>query len=122
MAIMLNARRAHDDPQLRSDGTAWPEPWPVLELTLEDLDELENYIRKDDDYINNELATRDRSTGDLDFVEKARNIIKNEGGRVYYSSWWWISYFFLEEGRVTFNVTRTKDIHNRIEQSAHSKW
>jgi hypothetical protein len=59
-----------------------------VELTLEDLDELENYIRKDDDYINNELATRDRSTGDLDFVEKARNIIKNEGGRVYYSSWW----------------------------------
>lgn len=36
MAIMLNVRRAHDDPQLRSDGTAWPEPWPVLELTLED--------------------------------------------------------------------------------------
>ena len=24
----------------------------------------------------------------IDFVEKARNIIKNEGGRVYYSSWW----------------------------------
>ena len=36
MAIMLNARRAHDDPQLRNDSTAWPEPWPVLELTLED--------------------------------------------------------------------------------------
>jgi urease accessory protein len=36
MAIMLNARRAHDDPQLRHDSTAWPEPWPVLELTLED--------------------------------------------------------------------------------------
>ncbi len=36
MAIMLNARRAHDDPQLHSDSTAWPEPWPVLELTLED--------------------------------------------------------------------------------------
>ena len=36
MAIMLNARRAHDDPQLRNDSTAWPEPWPVLELKLED--------------------------------------------------------------------------------------
>jgi urease accessory protein len=36
MAIMLNARRAHDDPQLRNDSAAWPEPWPVLELTLED--------------------------------------------------------------------------------------
>jgi len=36
MAIMLNARRAHDDPQLRNDSTTWPEPWPVLELTLED--------------------------------------------------------------------------------------
>ncbi|MCF8170840.1 MAG: hypothetical protein K9J49_00300 [Candidatus Methylopumilus sp.] len=36
MAIMLNARRAHDDPQLRNDSSAWPEPWPVLELTLED--------------------------------------------------------------------------------------
>jgi urease accessory protein len=36
MAIMLNARRAHDDPQLRNDSTAWQEPWPVLELTLED--------------------------------------------------------------------------------------
>ncbi|MDH4402402.1 MAG: urease accessory protein UreE [Burkholderiaceae bacterium] len=33
---MLNARRAHDDPQLRNDSAAWPEPWPVLELTLED--------------------------------------------------------------------------------------
>ena len=36
MAIMLNARRVHDDPQLRNDSAAWPEPWPVLELTLED--------------------------------------------------------------------------------------
>lgn len=36
MAIMLNARCAHDDPKLRNDSTAWPEPWPVLELTLED--------------------------------------------------------------------------------------
>lgn len=36
MAIMLNARLAHDDPQLRKDSAAWPEPWPVLELTLED--------------------------------------------------------------------------------------
>ena len=36
MAIMLNARRAHDDPQLRNHNAAWPEPWPVLELTLED--------------------------------------------------------------------------------------
>lgn len=36
MAIMLNARRAYDDPQLRNDSAAWPEPWPVLELTLED--------------------------------------------------------------------------------------
>ena len=36
MAIMLNARRAHDDPQLRNESAAWPEPWPVLELTLED--------------------------------------------------------------------------------------
>jgi hypothetical protein len=59
-----------------------------VELTLEDIDELEQFVRTDDNYINNELATRDRSTGDLDFVEKARNIIKNEGGRVYYSSWW----------------------------------
>jgi len=36
MAIMLNARCAFDDPRLRSDSAAWPEPWPVLELTLED--------------------------------------------------------------------------------------
>ena len=36
MAIMLNARRAHDDPQLRNESAAWPAPWPVLELTLED--------------------------------------------------------------------------------------
>jgi len=36
MAIMLNARRAPHDPQLRAESQAWPEPWPVLELTLED--------------------------------------------------------------------------------------
>jgi urease accessory protein len=36
MAIMLNARCAFDDPRLRSERAAWPEPWPVLELTLED--------------------------------------------------------------------------------------
>jgi hypothetical protein len=29
MAIMLNARRAHDDPQLRNESAAWPEPCPM---------------------------------------------------------------------------------------------
>ena len=36
MAIMLTRRCAPDEPQLRNDSQAWPEPWPVLELSLED--------------------------------------------------------------------------------------
>ena len=36
MAIMLTRRCAPDVPQLRNDSQAWPEPWPVLELSLED--------------------------------------------------------------------------------------
>lgn len=36
MAIMLTRRCAPNEPQLRNDSQAWPEPWPVLELSLED--------------------------------------------------------------------------------------
>lgn len=36
MAITLTTKRSGHDPALTQEPTAWPQPWPVLHLSLED--------------------------------------------------------------------------------------
>ena len=36
MAITLTTKRSGDDPALIQETNAWPQPWPVLSLSLED--------------------------------------------------------------------------------------
>jgi urease accessory protein len=36
MAITLKTKRSGHDPALTQEPTAWPQPWPVLSLSLED--------------------------------------------------------------------------------------
>lgn len=65
-----------------------------VELTMSDLDNLEEAIKEDElpdtvgFFFGQSCKDSEATSYDLDFVRKAKQLILNEDKRVFYTSWW----------------------------------
>lgn len=65
-----------------------------VELTIDDLDNLEETIKEDrlpdtvGFFFGQSYKDSDATSYDLDFVRKAKQLILDEDKRVFYTSWW----------------------------------
>jgi len=66
----------------------------AVELTLSDLDNLEDYIREDrlpetaGFFFGQSYRDEEQRKEDLHFVERAKKLIVEEDKRIFYTSWW----------------------------------